>query len=138
MWKKNLNINLVLHNEEWKVYLDSMRRTNYDMGRAAWIGDYVDPSTFLDLFLTDSGNNETGWSNKEYDRLVHIASNTGDPAVRYAAYQKAEAILMDEVPVMPIYFYTQPRLIRPSVKGWYPNLLDEYDFKSIYLVPQTN
>jgi oligopeptide transport system substrate-binding protein len=138
MWKRNLNVNIILHNEEWKVYLDSMRQTNYYIGRAAWIGDYVDPSTFLDLFLTDSGNNETGWSNKDYDRLVHIAANTGDQAVRFAAYQKAEAILMDEVPVMPIFFYTQPRLIRPSVKGWYPNLLDEYDFKAMYLVPETN
>jgi oligopeptide transport system substrate-binding protein len=136
MWKKNLNINIVLHNEEWKVYLDSMRRTNYAIGRAAWIGDYVDPSTFLDLFTTESGNNETGWSNPEYDRLIHLAGSTGDKAVRYAAYQKAEAILMDEMPIMPIYYYTEPRLILPCVKGWYPNLLDEYDFKSIYLEPE--
>ncbi len=125
MWKQNLNIDIVLHNEEWKVYLDSMRRTNYSIARAAWIGDYVDPSTFLDMFTTDSGNNETGWSNAEYDRLIHLAGNTGDRAERYAAYQKAEAILMDEMPIIPIYFYTQPRLILPCVKGWYPNLLDQ-------------
>lgn len=138
MWKKNLNINIVLHNEEWKVYLDSMRRTNYAIGRAAWIGDYVDPSTFLDMFTTESGNNETGWSNAEYDRLIHLASNTGDRAARYAAYQKAEAILLDEMPIMPIYFYTQPRLLRPSVRGWHPNVIDDFDFKSLYLVPETN
>ena len=138
MWKKNLNINIVLHNEEWKVYLDSMRRTNYDIGRFGWNGDYVDPSTFLDLFATDSGNNETGWSNAEYDRLVRVASNTGDRAARYDAYQKAEAILLDEMPIIPVYFYTRPRLIRPSVRGWYPNVIDQYDFKSIYLVPQDN
>jgi len=138
MWKKNLNVNISLHNEEWKVYLDSLRRLDYFMGRSSWVGDYVDPSTFMDLFLTDSGNNETGWSNPEYDRLVHIASNTGDQAVRYAAYQKAEAILLDEMPIIPLFYYTWPRLIRSSVKGWYPNLLDEYDFTSIYLVPGTN
>jgi oligopeptide transport system substrate-binding protein len=138
MWKKNLNVNIVLHNEEWKVYLDSMQHTNYAIGRAAWIGDYVDPSTFLDMLTTESGNNETGWSNPEYDRLIRLASNTGNKATRYAAYQKAEAIMLDEMPIMPIYFYTDPRLIRPSVHGWYPNVLDEYDFKSIYLVPETN
>jgi oligopeptide transport system substrate-binding protein len=138
MWKKNLHINIVLHNEEWKVYLDSMRRTNYFMARAAWIGDYVDPSTFLDMFTTESGNNETGWSNAEYDRLIHLAANTGDQAVRYDAYQKAEAILMDEMPIMPVYFYTQPRLIVASVRGWYPNVIDQFDFKSVYLVPEGN
>lgn len=135
MWKKNLNINIVLHNEEWKVYLNSLRNTNYYVARAGWNGDYVDPSTFLDMFTTDSGNNETGWSNAEYDRLIRAASNTGDRSARYADYQKAEAILMDEMPIIPLYFYTWPRLIRPSVKGWYPNVLDEFDYKSIYLVP---
>lgn len=135
MWKNNLNINVSLHNEEWKVYLDSMRRRDYFMGRAGWNGDYVDPSTFLDMFVTDGGNNETGWSNAEYDRLIKFAGTTGDQAARYEAYQKAEAILMDESPIIPLYFYTRPRLIRPSVKGWYPNVLDQYDFKGIYLVP---
>jgi len=138
MWKKNLNVNIVLHNEEWKVYLDSLRQTNYFIGRFAWIGDYVDPSTFLDLFTTGSGNNETGWSNAEYDRLCRVAANTGNRAARYDAFQKAEAILMDEMPIMPIYFYTQARLIRPDVHGWYPNVIDDYDFKSIYLVPEKN
>lgn len=138
MWKKNLNINVVLHNEEWKVYLDSMRHLDYFIGRAGWNGDYVDPSTFLDLFTTESGNNETGWSNADYDRLVHLASNTGDRAVRYDAYQRAEAILLDEMPIIPIYFYTRPRLIQPSVRGWYPNVLDQYDFKSIHLAPEEN
>lgn len=138
MWKKNLNVNIVLHNEEWKVYVDTVEHTNYFMARAGWNGDYVDPSTFLDMFTTDSGNNETGWSNPEYDRLIRQASNTGDKAARYAAYQKAEAILLDEMPIMPIYFYTDPRLIRPCVRGWYPNVLDEYNFKSIYLAPEDN
>ncbi len=136
MWKKNLNIDIVLHNEEWKVYLDSVRRTNYAISRAGWIGDYVDPSTFLDMFTTESGNNETGWSSAEYDRLIHVAGSTGDRAARYAAFQKAEALLMDEMPLMPLYFYTVPRLILPCVHGWYPNLLDQYDFKSIYLEPE--
>jgi oligopeptide transport system substrate-binding protein len=67
-----------------------------------------------------------------------LASNTGDRAARYAAYQKAEAILLDEMPIMPIYFYTQPRLLRPSVRGWHPNVIDDFDFKSLYLVPETN
>ncbi len=99
----------------------------------------MDPSTFLDCFMTDSGNNETGWSNAEYDRLCRAGRQTrATRRVRYAAYQKAEAILVDEMPIIPIYIYTRPRLIRPYVKGWYPNLLDTPNYKSIYLEPQTN
>jgi oligopeptide transport system substrate-binding protein len=127
-----------LHNEEWKVYLEAMRNTNYDIGRAAWGADYADPSTFMDLFMTEGGNNETGWSNAEYDRLCRLAESTGNQADRYAAYQKAEAILTDEMPIIPIYVYTCPRLIQPSVKGWYPNLLDSPNYRSIYLAPPTN
>jgi len=138
MWRKNLNLHVTLQNEEWKVYLDAMRTTNYDICRSGWGADYADPSTFLDVFLTDSGNNGTGWSNAEYDRLCRAAASTGDQAARYAAYQKAEAILADEMPIIPIYIYSNPRLLQPSVKGWYPNLLDNPNYRSIYLVPQTH
>ncbi|MEP6662509.1 MAG: peptide ABC transporter substrate-binding protein [Verrucomicrobiota bacterium] len=135
MWKKNLNIEVTLRNEEWKVYLDSTHRMDYFITRAGWGGDYADPNTFLDLMLTDGGNNETGWSNAEYDRLIKEAGSTRDQAKRFAAFQKAEAILMDEVPIMPIYFYTRPRLIRPSVQGYLPNLLDQHPFNRVYLDP---
>jgi oligopeptide transport system substrate-binding protein len=138
MWKKNLHIEVRLHNEEWKVYLDTMHHTNYDLGRAGWIGDYQDPSTFLDCYIGDSGNNETAWSNPEYDRLCRAASNTGEQAKRFADFQKAEAILTDELPIIPIYFYTMPRMIRPSVKGFYPNLLDQHNYKYVYLDPQND
>jgi oligopeptide transport system substrate-binding protein len=138
MWRKNLNIHVTLHNEEWKVYLDAMRNTNYDIGYAGWGADYADPSTFLDLFQTESGNNETGWSNADYDRFCGEAASTGDQAARFAAFQKAEAVLMDEMPIIPIYVFTNPRLIQPCVKGWYPNLLDNPNYRSIYLVPDTN
>ena len=133
MWKRNLNIDIVLRNEEWKVYLDSMQHLDYFISRAGWGADYMDPGTFLDVFTTGSGNNETGWSNPEYDRLCAEAGNVGDQATRYEAYQKAEAILLDEMPILPVYFQTRPRLILPSVKGWYPNLMDQPNYKSLYL-----
>jgi oligopeptide transport system substrate-binding protein len=133
MWKKNLNIEITLRNEEWKVYLDSTRQMNYDIVRAGWGGDYADPNTFLDLFVTGGGNNETGWSNPEYDRFIKVAANTRDQKKRFDAFQKAEAILVDEAPILPIYFYTRPRLIRPSVEGYYGNLLDQHPLQSVYL-----
>jgi len=135
MWKKNLGVEATLRNEEWKVYLDSQSHTNYMVSRAGWIGDYPDPRTFLDTFLSYSGNNRTGWANSEYDRLVNEAACISDEATRQETLQKAEAILLDELPLIPIYYYTRVYLLQPSVKNWYPNNLDHHPYKYVYLDP---
>jgi oligopeptide transport system substrate-binding protein len=133
MWKTRLGVDARLVNQEWKVYLDSQRSLNYQVCRAAWTGDYDDPNSFLDMWLTGGGNNETGWSNPEYDRLIAQAAATADPQQRLEVFQKAEAILIDEMPIIPIYFYTRIYLKRPEVKGWYPNILDTHPYKYVYL-----
>ncbi|HXS67527.1 MAG TPA: peptide ABC transporter substrate-binding protein [Candidatus Polarisedimenticolia bacterium] len=133
MWKMKLGVDVRLVNQEWKVYLDSQRALNYQVCRGSWIGDYVDPNTFLDMWVTGGGNNETGWSNAEYDKLIAEAARTQDPKQRLEVFQKAEAILMDEMPEIPIYFYTTHFLKRPEVKGWYPTLLDNHPFNEVYL-----
>ncbi len=133
MWKKALNINITLTNQDWKVYLDSRRSLNYDISRSAWIGDYPDPNTFLDMWVTDGGNNHSGWSNKNYDALIARASATFNQQERYSYFQQAEKILADEVPIIPVYTYTRVYLIRPEVKGWYPNILDHHPYQYVYL-----
>jgi oligopeptide transport system substrate-binding protein len=133
MWKKNLGIDVQLGNEEWKVYLDAQRTMDYQICRMAWIGDYDDPNSFLDMWLTGGGNNETGWSNPEYDKLIEQAARTHDPSARFEVFQKAEAILLDEMPLIPIYFYTRVHLQRPEVKGWFPTLLDNHPYKYVFL-----
>jgi oligopeptide transport system substrate-binding protein len=133
MWRQNLNVNAMLLNQEEKVYFDSRRQMNYQIYRSTWIGDYVDPNSFLDLWVTNGTNNQTGWSNREYDRLIAEASRTGDRTARYAAFQKAEAILLDEAPILPVYFYTHTFLIRLNVKGWYPTILDHHPYKYVRL-----
>ncbi|HWD94053.1 MAG TPA: peptide ABC transporter substrate-binding protein [Verrucomicrobiae bacterium] len=133
MWKTKLGVDARLVNEEWKVYLDSQRSLNYQVCRAGWTGDYDDPNTFLDLWTTGSGNNETGWSNPEYDQLIVQAAATVDPQQRLEVFQKAEALLMDEMPIIPIYFYTRIYLQRPEVKGWYSNILDNHPYKYMSL-----
>jgi len=135
MWKKELNIDARLLNQEWKVYMDSESQLNYDVSRAGWIGDYPDPSTFLKTFTTSSGNNRTGWSNPEFDRLIAEADRANDPAQRMELFQKAEAILMEEMPLVPIYFYTRVYLQQPSVKNWHPNFMDHHPYKYVYLEP---
>jgi len=131
MWRVNLGINVGLANQEWKVYLDSQDTLSYDMCRAGWIADYVDPNTFFDIWRTGDGNNDTGFSNAEYDRLLQSALNSSSEAERMANYVKMDAILMDEVPLIPVYFYTRAYAINPKLN--YPkNLVETPNWKFIY------
>ncbi|RLA48026.1 MAG: peptide ABC transporter substrate-binding protein [Gammaproteobacteria bacterium] len=134
MWKKNLNIDVILNNQDWKVYLDNVDNGHYQIARAGWIGDYVDPNTFLDMWVSNGGNNRTGWANSDYDTLVLKQSPTAPSRdARYQAFKEAEATLLAEMPILPIYFYTRNNLVRPSVKGMPANLLDYTLYKNIYL-----
>ncbi|MCC7441694.1 MAG: peptide ABC transporter substrate-binding protein [Bdellovibrionales bacterium] len=133
MWKVNLGVEVALVNQDWKVYLASQKAMDYFMARAGWIGDYADPTTFMDMFVTGGGNNQTGWSNKEYDRLIRQAAETGSQEARYAIFQKAEKILLEEAPIIPLYTYTNKALISPDVKGWEKNILDNHPYKYVHL-----
>lgn len=135
MWRKELGVEITLVNQEWKVYLDTQDTLNFQISRAGWIGDYMDPNTFLEMWKTGDGNNDTGWGNPDYDRLIDQARVTAAPATRLELFQQAEAILLEECPVIPIYFYTKPYLIRPSVKNWFDNPLDHHPYKHVYLEP---
>lgn len=133
MLKKNLNINVRILNQEWKVFLSATKKLDYQISRASWIGDYIDPNTFLDIFVTNSGNNRTGWSNSEYDALIQMAANEPDNEKRFKLFQKAEKILVeDELPIMPIYYYVSHNMYRDNTKGIYPNILDIHPFKYIW------
>jgi oligopeptide transport system substrate-binding protein len=133
MWRQHLNINATLVNQEWKVYLDSSRALNYQISRAGWIGDYIDPKTFLDMFVTGGGQNQTGFSHPEYDKLIALANLENDPHERYEIFQQAESILMEELPIIPIFFYTRVYILHPSVKGWHSNILDTHPYKYVHL-----
>ncbi len=133
MWRRNLGINIKLVNQEWKVYLDMQHTKNFTIERAGWIADYVDPHVFLETWVTDNGNNDTNWSNPEYDNLFHQALTAKNDKDRYEIYQKMDQIIVDQVPVIPIYYYTRKHAISPKVKGYYPTLLDNHPFKYIWL-----
>jgi len=134
MWKDALNIDITLTNQEWKVYLDSVDQMDFQMARRGWIGDYVDPNNFLDLFLCDGGNNSTGFCDPDYDELIqHQAPQAKSRAERYAIFHQAETRLMEQMPIIPIYTYTSNHLIHPSVQGLPPNLMDYVNFRYIWL-----
>ncbi len=134
-WNKHLGIRVSLFNQEWKSYLNTVANFNYDIARAAWIGDYNDASTFLDMWITDGGNNQTGYSNQQYDDLLKQAARASTPEQRLKLFQEAEAILMDDLPVIPIYYYVSKNMLHRCVKNRPPNLLNRHPFKDVYLDP---
>jgi len=133
MWRKNLGVEVTLKNQEWKVYLDAHDTLDYSLSRSGWIGDYLDCNTFLEIFITNGGNNDTGWSNAGFDALRAKALAAASNQERLACYERMEEILMEELPIIPLYFYTKVFLLDPTVKGMEPNLLDNHPFKYVWL-----
>ncbi|MBP1763510.1 MAG: oppA 2 [Firmicutes bacterium] len=133
MWKKNLGVTVTLTNQEWKVFLNSRHKGDYQIARHGWIGDYADPMTFIDMFMSDSGNNDAQYRNPDYDRLVRAAKLASDPAVRMQTMHAAEQMLFDDAVIAPVYFYTRPLLIRPNIKGVLHSVLGVVYFKEAYI-----
>ncbi|MDR3602725.1 MAG: peptide ABC transporter substrate-binding protein [Desulfosporosinus sp.] len=130
MWSKNLGIKVSLRPEEWKEFQESEQKLNYDVVRAGWIGDYMDPMTFLGMFMKDGVNNQTGWANQHYDALLGGAKKNADSKARMQQLHDAEEILMTELPVMPIYYYNLKYIAKSYVKGVIHSPLGFVDFKS--------
>lgn len=122
--QNNLNISIDLQNMEWGSFLDKVQQTDYQIARAGWIADYPDPNTFLDLWVTGGPQNNTNWSNPEFDQLISDAAKEGDPAKRLSILTRAEQIFVDELPAIPIYFYTSINIVKPNVKGFFPSAQD--------------
>jgi len=131
-WKRHLGLNVKLLNQEWKVYLDSQKNLDYDVTRSAWIGDYPDPNTFLDMYVTGGENNRTGWGNARYDELIALAAAESDEAARLAHFAEAEALLLEELPILPIFDYVTRNLVNPRLGGFHPNVQDEHFGKFWY------
>ena len=131
-WRKHLGINVQISNQEWKVYLQRQRNLDFDISRAGWIGDYFDPTTFLDIMVTGRGNNETGFASEEFDGLLEQANYISGQE-RMNLLMEAEQVLMDTQPVIPIYYYTTKYLISDRVKNWHANILDRHPPKYLRL-----
>lgn len=131
-WRRELGVTVKLRNEEWKVYLDTQNTLRYQLSRSSWIGDYVDAFTFLDMFVSGRGNNKTGWANAEYDALIQQATLEPDNTKRVAILQSAERILMDQLPILPIYYYVDKNIVAPRLGGFEANALDEHFPKHWY------
>ncbi len=133
MWRRDLGVNVTLQNQEYKVVFANRRSGQYQILLSDWVADYLDPTTFLDLWRSDSGNNHTGWTSPAYDALMRRADATADPAARSTILAQAEALMLTAAPIAPIYFNTHIYLIRPEVRGWHPSPMDHIDYRQPWL-----
>jgi oligopeptide transport system substrate-binding protein len=139
LWARDLGITSIhLRGQEFKVYLNSQASTDFDLCISRWIGDYNDPQTFIDMFVTGGGNNDTNWSNPRYDQMLQDSEATPDPAQRMQILHDMEKILVeDEVPIFPVSFTVGAVLYHPGkLGGFVPNFLDDHLWGNFYIPEQ--
>lgn len=133
MWKENLGVKVDLDNAEWAVYIEKLHRGDYQIGRMGWLGDFNDPINFLELYRDkEGGNNDTNWENPKYKQLLIDSAKEQDAEKRLAMLKEAEAILMDEMPIAPIYFYTNTWVQVDNLKDVQVSGLGDAQFKWAY------
>lgn len=124
-WRRELGIDTRLVNQEWKVYLDAQRRLDYQISRSSWIADYADAATFLEVFAPGADNSRTGWSDARYGELLERARAAREPE-RGRILAEAEARLLEEMPILPVYTFAVTSLVDPRLGGFHANALDEH------------
>ncbi|SEV99208.1 oligopeptide transport system substrate-binding protein [Aliiroseovarius sediminilitoris] len=134
MWKQTLGANITLANFEWKVHLDKLRNGDFGMARYAWCGDYNEPSTYTDLFTSTSGHNNGKYNNPEYDALAKAAKTSANPAEEY---KQMEQLLADDMPIVPVYQYTNVIMVKPDLKGFpFDDLMNNIYSRTMYKVAE--
>jgi oligopeptide transport system substrate-binding protein len=137
-WQHDLGITTTLRNEEWGSYQDTIQQLKFVVARRAWVGDYLDPNTFLDMYLTGGENNNTGFANPQYDKIIADAATEPDENKRMRIMESAERMLMEEMPIIPVYFYVSRNVVRQRVRGFYNNLLDAHPLQDIWIDPNVD
>ncbi|ADO57520.1 MULTISPECIES: peptide ABC transporter substrate-binding protein [Paenibacillus] len=134
MWKKSLGIDVKTQNQEWGVFIQTRNKLNFQIARGGWSADFNDPMTFLDIWTTGNGNNNSGYSNPEYDGLIKAAKTETDPGKRMEIFAKAEKLLVqDDMVLLPIYYYSNTSLTKPNVKGVALDFSGAIDFTRAYI-----
>jgi oligopeptide transport system substrate-binding protein len=138
-WKQNLGITVPLKNMEWKTFLNVRKNLEYNgFGRAGWVGDYMDPFSFLYLFYSKNNDSSTGWYNPEYDRMLDAANKERDEMKRFEMLARAEFFLMQDQPVIPLQTKATNWIKKPYVKGMYPNPGTLHAWKFVYIEQDPN
>jgi oligopeptide transport system substrate-binding protein len=135
MWKQVLGVETTLENQEWKVFIDTRnKKVDTQVFRQGWIGDYNDAFTFAELYRSTAGMNDTGYANPEYDRLVTASQSELDLDKRAQLLEQAERVLLADMPVLPLYFYVTPRMVKRWVGGYESNIEDHHPARYLYIL----
>lgn len=132
MWRR-LGVQVELDNMEMASLYAKRRALDYCILRSEWAADFADPKSFLDVFRGGSSNNHTGWASLSYDASLRASDLATDPTQRDRALHDAEAVLLEEMPIIPVYYFTTVRLVHPAVHGWNPLPLDRHPYKHVWL-----
>ncbi len=135
MWHRDLGLEVRLVNQEKKTVYASRRAGDYQAVLGTWTADYLDATTFLDMWRSDSGNNQTGWADPAYDALANRADTIADATTRAKVLAEEEALVLDAAPIAPVYFNTHVYMLHPAVKGWYTTPMDHTDYRYVSLAP---
>ncbi|WP_367871967.1 peptide ABC transporter substrate-binding protein [Luteolibacter sp. Populi] len=133
MWRRHLNIMVDIQNKDWGSYVSAQQNLDFDLAAAGWVGDYLDPTTFLHMWTEGNGNNNTGWHSKDYEALLSKAALEPDPAKRLEVLKQSETLMMSAYPILPFAWYSRNYMLRPEVKGWHPLLLDNHPLNTLRL-----
>lgn len=135
MWRDVLGAQTEILSQEWRVFLQT-RRTKIDtqVFRFGWIGDYNDPYTFAEILQSQNGINDMGYDNPRYDALVAQASTEADAGRRMALLEEAERVMLDDMPILPIYFYVSKQMVKPWVAGFKGNILDHHASRQLRIL----
>lgn len=120
-----------IDSQEWAVFLDIRNSLDYESARGGWTADYFDPASLMELWITDGGNNDCGYSNAAYDELVYAAQAEPDPAKRLQLFHQAEDILMEDAAVIPLYYYSETYLVKNDEYTGYFDYLGFLMFKYV-------
>ncbi|MFO7287934.1 MAG: peptide ABC transporter substrate-binding protein [Gammaproteobacteria bacterium] len=134
MWRNVLGVEATLVNQEWKVYLDTRNQKKTQVFRAGWIGDYNDPYTFAEIAHSKSELNDFGYDNPEYDRLLALAAAETDLEKRAEILKQAERRLLDDMPLIPLYFYVTAKMVQPWVQGYEANIMDHFRVQDLKIL----
>jgi oligopeptide transport system substrate-binding protein len=133
MWKEALGVDVRLTQVEFKSLLQDIDQGAVEMFRSSWVGDYNDAYTFAQYLKSDFGVNLVRYRNPRYDALLHSAARQRDPLQRSALLEEAERVMLNDTPLLPLYFYVNKHLVKPEVDGWYDNVMNVVYSKDLAL-----
>jgi ABC-type oligopeptide transport system substrate-binding subunit len=136
MWKHHLGISILLRSEEWKVMLNRYREGQFQVIRMGWTADYDHPQTFLEQFLSENPQNQTGWGDPRFDEVLKLAAATAEPEESIRLYRKAETLALDAMPRLPLFFETRSTLVKPWVKGFWGSSLNPHIVQYLWIDPE--